>query len=212
MSKNPIRGYYLKKLFIAFILTNIIFLAIIIISFSVSYLNYQQISEQSNTISTYLEELDSFSQFSNCENEVLIKASERLDEVGVKIGLLENRFGKNDPRVLEQKEFYSELELKHFNIVKRLESECGNDFITVLFFYTNTKPFDEESENMGFIISTFKNEDPRKIMVYSFDFNLDADVINDLKETYQVNGAPIALVNERATVYVRNINDLKEYL
>src|SRR3989344_2571387 len=209
---KPKREKYLKNLLYAFILNNLIFLSIIMISFSVSQYNYKSISNENNIILQYIEDVESLSETFNCNSDILIEASDKLDKVGVKLNILETRFGKKDARVLQQKKLYSELEVKHFNIIKKLKETCEEDFITILFFYTNLKPNDKKSQNVGFILTTFKNKAPEKIMVYALDYNLDSSAIDSLKETYHINEAPSTLINEQITLDVKNIEDLENIL
>ena len=126
--------------------------------------------------------------------------------------MLEKRFGKKDSRVLEQKNLYSQLELKHFKIIKQIEEQCNENYIIILFFYSNNEPLNEESERMGFILRTFKNKNPGKIMIYSFDYNLESRLTKELKETYNITNVPIAVINEQDKIYARNIDDLTPYL
>ncbi len=208
---KPTRNYYLKKMFYAFILTNIMFLIIILTSLSVSYLNYNNIKSKNSVI---LESLNKINQLSilNCDDSVLLKASELLDETGIKINLLEIRFRKDDYRVLEQKSIYTALELKHYELIKKLKTECEKDFVTILFFYSNKKEIQEESEKVGFILSTFKNTAPERIMVYSFDADLESEHIKKIKEKYSIEKTPIVIINEKESIEISNIRDLERYL
>ena len=113
--------------------------------------------------------------------------------------------------MLEQKKFYTDLELKHSSIITFLNENCGGEFSQIFFFYSNVGDKQEESELMGSILGTFRRANQGKVMVYSFDYNLDYKTIYELKGEYNISQAPIVLVNEEETIYVRNINDLDGY-
>lgn len=203
-----------SRMFLSFILSTTILIIIILIALGASYYNYQKISSQNNIVAKYLEDIDILLNMSvaDCGKDIILESSIILDEVGGELDLLEKRFGKTDPRVLEQKVLYSQIELKHFQIIKKIEEQCNQDYITVLFFYSNSEELKDESERMGFILRTFKKEEPLKVMIYSFDFNLESQIIEGLKEKYNVMGAPSVVVNEENQFYVRNIEDLVPYL
>ncbi|MBS3088679.1 hypothetical protein J4402_02765 [Candidatus Pacearchaeota archaeon] len=211
---KPERNVPLFRMFLSFILATTIFTIIILISSGASYYNYQRISSQNNIVTKYLNDMDILLNMStsDCGEDILVKSSIILDEVGGKLDLLEKRFGKKDSRVLEQKKLYSQLELKHFNIIKQIKKQCNEDYITILFFYSNNEPLNEESERMGFILRTFKDKMSDKIMIYSFDYNLNSELIINLKENYNITSAPIAVINEQDKIYVKNIEDLTPYL
>lgn len=202
------------RMFLSFILATTIFIIVILVSSGVSYYNYQRISSQNNIVIKYLDDMDVLLNMSinDCGEDILIKSSVLLDEVGGKLDLLEKRFGKKDTRVLEQKELYSRLELKHFKLIKQIGEKCDEDYVTLLFFYSNNGELEEESERMSFVLRTFKDRIPEKIMIYSFDYNLDSSVTQDLKQKYNVTNAPVAIINEQDKIYVRNVEDLTPYL
>ena len=147
-----------------------------------------------------------------CDNQLLVSSSKDLDNIGFKISILEKRFGKKDLRVLEKKKLYSDLEIMHFNLIKKFNINCNSGFTTLLFFYSNEIGVIDESENTAFILSSFKTNNPSKIMIYSFDYNLDYETINKLKVEYNVSFAPSVLINEKDLIYLKNIDNLKTYL
>ena len=69
-----------------------------------------------------------------------------------------------------------------------------------------------ESDRISFIVGTFKNEEPSRVMVYSFDYDLDYELIDELKLKYYVGLAPLVIVNEKDRVALSNIDELERYL
>ncbi len=213
---KPEKKSYLLKYIIAFLISIVIFILIFVLAYSVSYLNYQRISYESNIIKDNIILLDELAlQFEdefNCNNKILFESSERLDFVGNQIYTLESRLGNNDLRVLEQKKLYTQLEIQHFNIIRKLKLKCDGNFITVLFFYSNEKEYIEESEKTGFILNSFKKDDPNRIMIYSFDYNLDIDILHNIKLNYNITKAPIILINEVDLIHLNDVDELIQYL
>ncbi len=203
---------YLSHYFLAFILATIIFSLVFLVSYAVSFANYKSVGKDTNLIRDYVKDLDLYLNQSLCESELLYDASDKLDFVGNKLNILETRLGKNDKRVLEQKKLYSELEVKHFQIVEKINEECEGKFITLLFFYSNSENSRDASEKSGFILDTFKRGNVENVMTYSFDFDLEAGVINFLKAKYGVEDAPIVIVKGTDLVRVDDIGDLEKYI
>jgi len=210
--KESQRPHYFLRYFLSLIMTVVLFLLIFSVANSVAYYNYQKVSFQNNVIQENIEELDQYIDQLSCSSELLFESSRKLEDSGIKIGFLEESFGKEDSRVLEQKKLYTQLEIKHFEIVKYLNERCDVGFVTILFFYSNDELLSDLSQNMGYIISMFKYENPFRVMVYSFDDSLNYGPIDDLKEAYSINDLPISLINENDLIYIYNIDQLEGYL
>ncbi len=210
MSKN--RPKYLGKLFVSVIIGTILFMGIFGLANYITYVAYQRTLNQVNTIEKQINELSSFLNESDCKNTLLFESSQRLDDAGSKIGLMEREFGKKDKRVLEQKKLYTELEYKHFLIVKKLNEKCETTQDIIFFFYSNEDDFEDVGEEMGYILTIFKMQNPGKIMIYSFDYELDSEIIASLKKEYLISDVPIVVINGEITLKVKNIEDLNKHL
>ncbi len=203
---------YIFRYFLAFVVATVAFIMIFVIANSVTYLNYKQVEKQTNIIEKYTNDLSENLNNLSCSQEFLIDSSEKLDEVGMRLSLIEKRFGKDDVRVLEQKNLYVKLEIAHFNIIKKLNNECNAKFVTVLFFYSNSQELIDQSERVGTMLATFKNTNPEKVMIYSFDINLVNEQINELKSDYNLTNFPIIVINNKEKLTPKNIDELDNYL
>ena len=200
-----------SRIFLSFLIATFILLDVFLISYSISYYNYQQINEQNNLIYEYLMEINaSLSRFS-CDGRLLFEASYRLDDVGAKLDILERRFGFQDERVLEQKKLYTELEFLHFNLIKRLNQACDNTFPFIFFFYSNYGNIKEESDRIASVLSSLKRQNSN-VMIYSFDYNLDSGIIGNLKRQHNIVKVPSILINEKDIFYSPRINEIQGYL
>ena len=206
------REPYLERALASFILATIMFIGFFAAAYSVSYINYQIISSQNTLILASITELDKVLAEFKCEQELLVSSSERLDEVASKITLLEKRFGKKDSRVLEQKKLYSELEYRHYQITLNFNGACDSSYVTALFFYSNINGLEEfQSERMGFILTAFEREDADRVMIYSFDYDLESETIASLVKEYNITEVPSVVVDNKV-IYVRNLRDVEPYL
>jgi hypothetical protein len=199
------------RLIWAFVIATGIFIIIFVIANSVSYLNYQYIVNQNNVIEEAIGVLEDYPEFDICEDSSLFLASEQLDIVGNRMSLLEQRFGKNDPRVLEQKKLYSLLEFRHFELVKEFSNKCPQNYTTIVFFYSNIDGKQIASETISYMLSLYKEQGNESVMVYSYDYDLDSELIEELKEKYGFDFAPKISINEGEPFYPKNIQDLENY-
>lgn len=202
----------LRNCLIALLLATMLFGSTFLVAHIVSYYNYREIQTSTNIMQNYLSELSNAQQSLSCTSSAIAFSSEYLSQAGTRISLLETRFGKHDRRVLEQKEIYSMLEYEHFLLVRRLNQQCNGTYVTALFIYSNDEDDESESERMGFILSTLKNEYPAQLMVYSFDYYLESELITRLRDEYNVTRAPVVIIDERHTVRPRNVDDMKPYV
>ena len=201
--------HLIKKVVMAFFTTVILFVLVFSIANGISYYNYKSIVEKNNAVLQDIAEVELRLENFLCDNSLLAKSSRNLDSSGFKISILETRFGKYDERVLKVKKLYSQLEFSHFSLVNKFKEECGADISTILFFYSNDESVEEESEKTGFILGSFRKGNFESIMIYSFDINLDFELIRTLREEYNITHAPVIVVNEEEPFYLRNIDDLR---
>ncbi len=203
---------YLGRYILAFTIATILFVLVFLISYSVSYLNYKTVSNENSLIINYTKDLENLLNDKTCSDNLLVESSEKMDAIVTRLGILETRFGKHDFRVLEQKKLFSELSYNHFQIVRRLIKECDADITTLIFFYSNEKSYEKESVRTGIILSTLKNVRKSRTMIYSYDFDLDSDLISKIKMQYNITEAPIVVVNEKIVTKISNIDELEKYL
>lgn len=206
------REFFAWRIVASFLLATSAFILLFGLGYYVSYINYQQVSSENNLIQESVNDFERVLENFSCDSSKLIDSSNKLDVVADKLTLLENRFGKKDSRVLEQKKLYSELEKRHFDITSRFNNECDANYLQVLFFYSNRDDAKEyESDRFGFILTTFEREDADRIIIYSYDVDLDSDVVKNLVSKYGVDSAPIVIIGNES-FYLSRINQLDRYL
>lgn len=206
------RKSYTKNILISLAVAIVAFVFIFLIINVILLLNSDNVDDSQKRIEM---ELKSFAVErrlfeSSCEffNPYLI--ADDLEETGVFVSMLEKEFGKNDPKVNEQKKFYTLLEIEHFLSVKEYNQNCKGNFSTILFFYSNQEEYGEKAEEIGFILSTFKNKNPN-LMIYSFDYDLDYRLIELLKEKYEIRFRNVIIINENEKIHnLNSIDELKD--
>lgn len=206
------QNFPLTRFFLAFILTTFLFVGIFLFSYSVSFLVSHNIDSSTNLAQEYVKEMEKDLENLGCNSEILLKASSRLDFIGGEIPSLEEKLGKDDSRILEQKRDYTEVEFAHLSIVKELNSRCDQKFLVILFFYSNNETLEKESGRVGYVLSTFKKENPDRVMVYSFDVDLGYDLIEKLEQEHNITQVPQIVINEKENLILTNINQLEGYL
>ena len=209
--KRPLYG---KRIMLAFLIATIIFITGFLVSYLVSYSKSQSISISQekiryNLLNFELErELLSFS----CEGFNPYRLASELDSMGSILGILEERFGKLDKKVIEQKRFYTMLEVQHFLLVDDYNKRCEGNFPILFFFYSNNKEYADRAEEVRFILSSFKNKNS-EAMVYSFDYDLvGSSLISILKDNHNVTEPNTVVINGLDKVVdLDNIRDLEKY-
>lgn len=199
------------RLLMAFVLATLTLSLVFIIINSVSYIDYISSKQQTNAISDAI----GYMENSNitCSSEFFSNTSEKLDFVAKSMSLLESQWGTNDPRVLQEKVLYSQLEQDHLSIILGFNKNCRTDFLPVLFFYSNNDNLKDRSQNVGFILDSFRQANMGRVMIYSFDYDLNSTVVQHLKQEYRITGAPSIAIGTNWTVFTPdNINELSPYL
>lgn len=211
-NKENKRPLPIKRIILAFIIANLIFLAGFYWSYSLYNNRYQSIAiDQEKIRYDFLSlELEKQIIVSSCSIFDFYSYSQELDNMGSSISLLEEKYGKNNQKVLEQKKIYSMLEIQHFLLIKNYNENCKPKNNILLFFYSNGKGFIEQAEKIGYIITTFKQK-TNSTMVYSFDYNLDTSLIKTLKRKYNITEPNIVIINEKTKLTnIQNINDINK--
>lgn len=210
------RGIQSKRRYVlAFVIGTLLFLLVFGFTYSLSYFEYQRISQLNQELSYGIFKdklyLSLFNKDS-CSLSSFEKISEDLRFQGDLINTLERKFGKNDEDVLFKKQFYSLVELEHFELVNQINQKCNNTLQTILFFYSNNKDDLTASEEVGRLLDVVSAQN-NNLIIYSFDLNIEDDLINELKIKYKIENSPTILINQKDKIfYPKNIDQITSYL
>lgn len=204
-----------NRYIISLIIGTAVFLLVFAISYSISYFELQRISGLQVGIGydIFKDKLDySFFNSNICETGSFEKISQDLGFQGRIIDDLERKFGKQDEDVLLRKQFYSLIEIEHFEFVREFNQKCRTKINTILFFYSNNASEIKDSEEAGRILgAVFSGKE--NLVIYSFDVDLDSDLVNKLEKRYNVTDSPTAIINEKAKIELpANIREIEKYL
>lgn len=200
----------------SFVISTCVFILLVLASYSISYFELKRISDlQGEVAYAIFEDKLDYTLFEEglCEEESFEAISRDLNFQGRIIDDLENKFGKDDSVVLFKKKFYTLVELEHLEFVNLLNARCDLDMSTILFFYSNEKGDLGRSEEVGRILDAVHSRNSDSLMIYSFDINLDSELIEKLKKKYNVVDSPSLVINEGDLVFnPQNIEDIEPHL
>jgi hypothetical protein len=213
MEKREIQSS--RRYLLSIIIGTFIFIVVFLGSYSLSYLEFQRISNlQGDLAYTIFEDKLAYSFFDKgfCSEGNYQKISEDLGFQGRIIDDLEKKLGKNNLDVLARKKFYTLIELEHLEFVKNLNENCNLNMSTILFFYSNDEQKIDDSENIGKLISVVVGRNSN-LVVYSFDVNLNSTLIDSLKKKYNIDKPLTLIINEKSKVEnPQNINEIEQFL
>jgi len=136
--------------------------------------------------------------------------TEELYQIGSKIAYMENQLGATNKKVIELKEYYSLLEIKHWMLLKKIQSECNQDFNLILYFYSNNGDC-LSCEQQGFILNYIKKKH-ENTKIYSFDINNKNSALSTLKLLYNITGTPSLVINDRPFSGFKETKDIEKEL
>ena len=144
-----------------------------------------------------------------CINPSLLSAN--LDDLGAKLTFLESNYEKNDPRVLELKKPYTLLEVRHYLTLKNMIERCGKqNYTLIMFFYSNSPDRIKESEKQGFVLNYIQKKfTTDKVKIYSFDTDLDMDMIKTLMDVYGIGTVPSMIIDGKLYMGFHDTEELE---
>ncbi len=208
------RPPYLRKALIAFILTTIIFTSGFFVSFLVSYSNYKNLATNQEDLRYELLsfEVEKSLLDQTCDTFDPFIFTEEIDAMGANLQIIEDRMGKDNYRVRNQKSIYFLLETKHLLYILEHNNFCEEPLDIIIFFYSNKEENLKYAEKVGVMLSSLKKSNPR-VMVYTFDYDSNSRIVELLKQKYNVQEANSLNVNEkRVLVDIEDLNEIKECL
>ncbi|RME78608.1 hypothetical protein D6774_00555 [Candidatus Woesearchaeota archaeon] len=133
-----------------------------------------------------------------------------LFEIGSRLDFMESQRGPKDPQVIELKEFYHLLEIRHWLLMRQVKEQCSTNTDLILYFYSNEGDCDKCSEQ-GTILTYLHRTRP-DISIYSFDINIDNPALTALKELFKVRSTPTLIVNDKKFESFTSLEELQSQL
>jgi hypothetical protein len=101
--------------------------------------------------------------------------------------------GKDNQQVINLKEYYHLLEIRHWLFLKKAKETCNSDNELILFFYSN-KGDCSMCEEQGNVLTYMHSKYP-EISIYSFDANIENPAIQTMRSLYGASELPVLVVN-----------------
>lgn len=184
------------KFLAVFAITTLIFIIGVIIGNHLNSIKIDRLTLTENQIrsSTLGMELEYLIRSENpCAAINSSRFAAELGDISKKLTFMESQLGKEDVRVINLKEYYSILEIRHWLFFKRARDECNADYSLVLYFYSNLDDCDD-CESQGNILTYVHKKNPR-FNIYSFDINIENPALEAIKEIYNVKAAPTLIID-----------------
>ena len=205
-----------RRYLYAFLIGTAIFITGFAITYSVAYFEFQRVTNlQGPTSYQIFQDKLQYTFFGKdiCEEDSFADISRDLNYQGQIIGDMETKFGKDDEGVLFRKKFYTLIELEHLEFVSMVNKECGKDRDIILFFYSNKKEYLEKSEKLGELLGVIYQRNKEDLALYSIDINLDSEILESLREKYEIGSEPVIILNEdQRFTDISNINEIENLL
>lgn len=193
-NNNKKINYY--KLLAVFAITTLIFISGILIGNYFTEKKLSKINELEKEIRTDIEatELQYILLSENLCSIDFDFLTKELEETGSKLTYMENMLGFDNPNVLDLKETYSLIQLRHYLLLKKFSKECNGVFNFIIYFYSN-KGDCPKCEQQGFILDYIKKK-YSNTMIYSFDINNNNPAVKTIKLSYNINNVPTVIIND----------------
>ena len=128
-----------------------------------------------------------------------------LREISSKVEYMENQLGSSNKAVLELKNHYSIVQIRHWLLMNKIRKECQAETIPIIYFYSNEGDCDECTVQ-GYILSHLRKNEP--VAVYSVDANLNNKAVQTLKKVYDVNATPTLIIDDIVYPNFMSMDDL----
>jgi thiol-disulfide isomerase/thioredoxin len=200
MEKNR-RQFSLFKIAITFAISLTIFLAGFALSEKLSQSRLQDLQQDINALQSEYSSIEMLTLIDktsgvSCEmyEEQILNFANETDTFGQKLELVANRLPAKNAEVINMKTNYWLMEIRDFFTLKQIETKCGKEYTTILYFYDQTC---EDCDYQGEMLRQVKEEYP-EIMIYSFDVsNKDISIVKILSQIYNIKTVPTLIIGDK---------------
>jgi len=136
--------------------------------------------------------------------------ADELYDMASKLDYMENQLGEEDRDVIELKEYYSLLELRHWLFMQKTNKECNQNSSLIMFFYTNEYDC-KKCKEQGFIL-TWIRKNYANVYVYSFDYAMKNTAMETVKKLFMVKGTPAVIIDKETYNRFMTKDELEQIL
>ena len=203
-----------KKYIIVFFITAGIFAIAFIISNYINDRRYDVIKSTSDKISIDILSLETqfeLFQESSCASLKSSVLSDEINALADKLSYAENQRGIGDADVISLKKYYSLLEIKDYLLMKKVDTRCNVNPVSILYFYTN-KESCSDCTKQGYVLTKLREDHP-DLKIYSFDYDLNLNAIKTITSLYKVTKElPAIVINEKTYNKFQSIEDIQKII
>jgi hypothetical protein len=210
VASRKVGGKYL----IAFILTASIFIIGILTGVLVG--NYKI-----NKIDSYQRDIMAGVAIRNAQDKLIEQnicdfadasfANKELFTVADRLVGLENDLGTKNVNVIGLKKYYTALEIEEYIYLQKIKQKCGSKNVINLFFYSNEPAKCPSCVDQGYVLTYLRTENPL-LRTYSFDVDIDSELVNTLMQKYNITTVPAMVFDDRVYNGFRSKDDLLQIL
>lgn len=200
---------------IAFIITSSIFALAFGLSNTINQKRVEEIRSIENKISVDILSIET--QFSLLEDLSCGEIgdsflSKELASIGSRLQFMERERSPDDPEFLNLKKYYSLLLIKDQLLTKQIAEKCGDDTITILYFYSNKEDDCEDCGKQGAVLTRLQELYP-EVRVYPFDYYLDTPAVKALISVHHIEPEFPALKIKNKNYYgLKTLQELDELI
>jgi len=136
--------------------------------------------------------------------EKLNAVDSQRELIGDRLEYLETVRGVHDE---ELKEKYYYLEFENYLLMKKMEKECGEEYVLILFFYDAG----DSAKAQGEALDAFRAGNTN-VKVFSFDGTSDSAIVEVFKKQYNVTGYPAVVFEGKTLLGAQTLGQLEGLL
>ena len=147
---------------------------------------------------------DEVGEFCPIYLEKLNAVDSERELIGDRLEYLETVRGLSDE---ELKEHYYYLEFENYLLMKKMEKDCGQNYVLVLFFYDESGASAAQGETLDAFRAGNSN-----VKVFSFDGNSGAAVVEVLRDQYNITNYPAVVYEGKLLAGEQSLGQLEGQL
>lgn len=144
-------------------------------------------------------------------NEIVSKTNSNLDEMSNEItSYSESNILFTKSKIKSLKQMYTYLLIKDWLLQERIESECGSERLSILYFYSV-----EDCDTcilQGNILTLLKESFGESVMVFPLDINTEVGMVDILRKSYNVEETPSIVIGDKLYGGITQKHILKELI
>jgi len=202
------------------IITFIFFLSGILTGLFISKAKVDTLVEQVNQLGINLRETETIMLFMSlygkdaCDMlyEQLDALNNESEEIRKDVAFYETTKRVEDPSYIATKKNYMSIMLMHWLYQEKANKECQINSTIILFFYSNK--YCEICKDQGTVLTYMKQKYADKIVIFTFDVDLDVRMINYLGKLYgfEVRENPVLIIRNTKYEKFLSRNDIEKIL